>query len=247
MFCRVAKMASNARLYQNVAGSSSLTSFRNMMSWSINDGKQFFVKNVNSIPMVIEQSPRGERYFDIFSRLLKERIICINGEIDDTVSSLVVAQLLFLESENPEKPINIYINSGGGAVTSGLAVYDTMQILRAPISTVCVGQACSMAAVLLAAGSANLRRALPHSRVMIHQPSGGMQGQATDIAIQTQEIMKMKLKLYEILSRHTGQPVQRIEQVSERDFFMSPSEAVQFGIVDSIFEPHKSKQPAPSS
>lgn len=186
------------------------------------------------VPMVIEQTPRGERSFDIFSRLLKERIIFLNGEVNDTMSSLVVAQLLFLESEDPEKDIYMYINSPGGVVTSGLAIYDTMQYIKPKVSTICMGQACSMGSLLLTAGAKGLRYALPNSRIMIHQPSGGCQGQATDIEIHTKEILETKRKLNNIYVKHTGQKLKDVEKNMERDNFMSPEKALEFGIIDKI-------------
>ena len=186
------------------------------------------------VPMVIEQTPKGERSFDIFSRLLKERIIFLNGEVNDTMSSLVVAQLLFLESENPEKDIFMYINSPGGVVTSGLAIYDTMQYIRPKVSTICMGQACSMGSLLLTAGAKGLRYSLPNSRIMIHQPSGGYQGQATDIEIHTKEILDIKKRLNNIYVKHTGQKLKDVEKNMERDNFMSPEKALEFGIIDKI-------------
>ncbi|MDD3371057.1 MAG: ATP-dependent Clp endopeptidase proteolytic subunit ClpP [Alphaproteobacteria bacterium] len=186
------------------------------------------------IPMVIEQTSRGERSFDIYSRLLKERIIFLSGEVNDTVSSLVCAQLLFLESENPNKEISLYINSPGGVVTSGLAMYDTMQYIKSPVSTVCIGQACSMGSLLLAAGAAGRRFALPNSRIMIHQPSGGAQGQATDIEIQAKEILKLRQRLNEIYVKHCGQPIEKIAAAVERDNFMSSEEAKGFGLIDEV-------------
>jgi ATP-dependent Clp protease protease subunit len=186
--------------------------------------------------MVVEQTNRGERSYDIFSRLLKERIICLNGEVDDNMSSVVVAQLLFLESENPTKPIYMYINSPGGSVTSGLAIYDAMQLVRSPVTTLCLGQAASMGSLLLAAGAPGERRSLPNARVMIHQPSGGAQGQATDINIRAVEILKVREKLNRIYQKHTGQPLDKLEQSMERDFFMSPEEAKEFGLIDEIIE-----------
>ena len=186
------------------------------------------------IPMVIEQTGRGERSYDIYSRLLKERIIFLGTEINDDVSNLVIAQLLFLQSEDAEKDISIYINSPGGVVTSGLAIYDTMQFLKCPITTYCVGQAASMGAVLLAAGTKGKRFALPNARIMIHQPLGGSQGQATDIEIQTKEILRMKKRLNEILAFHTGQPLKTIEKDTDRDFFMSAAEGVKYGLVDEV-------------
>lgn len=191
---------------------------------------------VGLVPVVIESTSRGERAFDIYSRLLRERIVCVNGAIDDHMSNLVVAQLLYLESESPEKPISMYINSPGGVVTAGLAIYDTMQYIRCPVATLAVGQACSMASLLLAAGEAGHRRSLPHSRVMLHQPSGGAQGQASDIAIAAKEILKMRELLNGLYVRHTGQESQRVEEVLERDYFMSATEAQRFGIVDEVIE-----------
>jgi len=186
------------------------------------------------IPTVIETTGRGERAYDIYSRLLKERIIFLGTEINDVVSNLVIAQLLFLQSEDADKDISIYINSPGGVVTAGMAIYDTMQFLKCPITTYCVGQAASMGAVLLAAGTKGKRFALPNSRIMIHQPLGGAQGQATDIEIQTNEILRMKKRLNEILAHHTGQPVKTLEKDTDRDFFMSAEEAVKYGIVDEV-------------
>ena len=188
------------------------------------------------VPMVVEQTARGERAFDIYSRLLKERIIFLTGPVHDGVSSLICAQLLFLESENPNKDIAFYINSPGGVVTSGLAMYDTMQYIRSPVSTVCVGQAASMGSLLLAAGAAGKRYCLPNSRVMVHQPSGGAQGQATDIEIQAREILAVRARLNQIYVKHTGQSLEKIEQTLERDRFMSAEEAKEFGIVDQVVE-----------
>ncbi len=190
---------------------------------------------VNSlIPMVVETTNRGERAYDIYSRLLKERIIFLTGGVDDGVASLVSAQLLFLESENPSKDIAFYINSPGGVVTSGLAIYDTMQYIRPDISTVCIGQAASMGSLLLAAGSPGKRYALPNARIMVHQPSGGVQGQATDIEIQAREILSLRSRLNNIYVNHTGQPLSDIEAAVERDKFMTPEEAKDFGIVDEV-------------
>jgi len=186
--------------------------------------------------MVIEHSSRGERAYDIFSRLLKERIICINGPIADDTASVVVAQLLFLESENPQKPINMYINSPGGVVTAGLAIYDTMQYIRSPVTTLCIGQAASMGSLLLAAGSHGERRALPNARVMIHQPSGGASGQASDIAIHAKEILKTRERLNGLYAKHTVQKIEKIEQFMDRDTFMSPEEAKEFGLIDEVIE-----------
>jgi len=188
------------------------------------------------IPIVVEQTSRGERAYDIYSRLLKDRIVFIGGPIDDSMANLVIAQMLFLQGEDPDKDINLYVNSPGGSVTSGLAIYDTMQYVKPQVSTVCVGLAASMAAVLLAAGAKGKRYALPYSRVMIHQPAGGTSGQATDIEIQAREIMRIKKITHEILARHTGQPVDRVEQDTERDYYMSAQEAKDYGIIDNIFE-----------
>jgi ATP-dependent Clp protease protease subunit len=188
------------------------------------------------VPMVIEQTPRGERSFDIYSRLLKERIIFLSGPVNDQVSSLIVAQLLFLESEDPKKDIFFYINSPGGVVTSGLAMYDTMNYIRPDVSTVCVGQAASMGSLLLAAGAHGKRFALPNSRIMIHQPSGGYQGQATDIEIHAQETLNLKRRLNEIYTKHTGQKLSMIEKSMERDNFMSPVRAKEFGIIDEVID-----------
>ena len=188
------------------------------------------------VPMVIEQTPRGERSFDIYSRLLKERVIFISGPVNDQVSSLVVAQLLFLESEDPKKDIYFYINSPGGIVTSGLAMYDTMQYIRPDVNTVCIGQAASMGSLLLCAGAEGKRFCLPNSRIMIHQPSGGYQGQATDIEIHAQETLALKRRLNEIYAKHTGQKINVIEKSMERDNFMSPQKAQEFGIIDKVIE-----------
>ena len=186
------------------------------------------------IPMVIEQTPRGERSFDIYSRLLKERIIFLTGVVEDSLSSLICAQLLFLESENPNKDISIYINSTGGAVTSGLAIYDTMQYIKPDISTVCIGQAASMGSLLLAAGTKGKRYTLPNSRIMVHQPSGGVQGQASDIQIHANEILALRSNLNEIYVKHTGQNLKKIEEALDRDSFLGPKEAKDFGLIDKI-------------
>jgi ATP-dependent Clp protease protease subunit len=186
------------------------------------------------VPMVVEQTNRGERAFDIYSRLLKERIVFLVGPVHDGVSSLICAQLLFLESENPNKDIAFYINSPGGVVTSGLAIYDTMQYIRSPVSTVCVGQAASMGSLLLTAGAKGKRFSLPNSRIMIHQPSGGAQGQATDIEIQAREILALRARLNEMYVKHTGQPLEVISTAVERDKFMSPLEAKEFGLIDEV-------------
>lgn len=187
------------------------------------------------VPIVVEQSGRGERAYDIFSRLLRERIIFIGEPIDDTLANLVIAQLLFLESEDPEKDIYLYINSPGGLVTSGLAIYDTMQYLRAPVSTICVGQAASMAAVLLAAGAKTKRYALPNSRIMIHQGSAGYRGATPDVFIQVREISTLVERLHSILAQHTGQPVDKVQRDTERDHFMSAEEAKEYGLIDEVF------------
>ena len=186
------------------------------------------------IPMVVEQSSRGERAYDIYSRLLKDRIIFLGDAVDDAVANIVIAQMLFLESEDPDKDINIYINSPGGAVTAGLAIYDTMQYIRPDIVTICMGQNSSMAALLLAAGTKEKRYALPHSRIMIHQPLGGAQGQATDIDIQAKEILKVRDTLNQILSEHTKQPIEKIREDTDRDYFMTAEEAKEYGIIDKI-------------
>jgi ATP-dependent Clp protease protease subunit len=191
---------------------------------------------MNLVPMVVEQTNRGERAYDIFSRLLKERIVFITGPIEDGMSTLVVAQLLFLEAENPKKEISMYINSPGGVVTSGMAIYDTMQFVRPAISTLCVGQAASMASLLLAAGEKSMRHALPNARIMLHQPSGGFQGQATDIMLHAQEILALKKRLNEIYHKHTGQPVKTIEDALERDKFLTAQGAKEFGIIDGVIE-----------
>ena len=191
---------------------------------------------MNLVPMVVEQTNRGERAYDIFSRLLKERIIFITGPIEDGMASLIVAQLLFLEAENPKKEISIYINSPGGMVTSGLAIYDTMQFIRPGISTLCVGQAASMASLILAAGSKGIRYSLPNARIMLHQPSGGFQGQATDIMLHAAEILALKKRLNDIYVRHTGQPLKTIEEALERDKFLTPEGAKEFGIVDAVID-----------
>ena len=188
------------------------------------------------VPMVVEQTPRGERAYDIYSRLLKDRIVLLGFPIDDHVANLIVAQLLFLESQDPEKDIYLYINSPGGSVTSGMAIYDTMQYIKPDVVTICIGQAASMGAVLLCAGAEGKRYALPHSRIMIHQPLGGIQGQATDIIIHAEEIKRIKRILNEILSKHTGQPIEKIEKDVERDYFMSAEEAKEYGLIDKVIE-----------
>lgn len=194
------------------------------------------------VPMVVEQSARGERAFDIYSRLLKDRVIFLGGPIDDTVANLIVAQLLFLESENPDKDISIYINSPGGVVTAGLAIYDTMQFIKPDVSTMCIGQAASMGALLLAGGTKGKRFCLPNARVMIHQPLGGVQGQASDIAIHAEETLKIRARLNQILAKHTGQPEEVIAKDTDRDNFMSADRAQQYGLVDKILDYRANKQ-----
>ena len=188
------------------------------------------------VPMVVEQTNRGERAFDIYSRLLKERIIFVTGVVEDNMAALIVAQLLFLESENPKKEINLYINSPGGVVTAGLSIYDTMQFIRPPVATLCMGQAASMGSLLRAAGETGMRGALPNARVMVHQPSGGFQGQVTDILIHAREVEGLKRRLNLIYERHTGRTYEEIEEALERDRFLSPEEAKSFGLIDSVFE-----------
>jgi ATP-dependent Clp protease protease subunit len=195
------------------------------------------IQNLNLVPMVVEQTSRGERSYDIYSRLLKERVIFLVGEVNDHVANVVIAQMLFLESENPDKDIHLYINSPGGSVTAGLAIYDTMQFIKPNVSTMCVGQAASMGALLLAAGTAGKRYSLPHSRIMIHQPwAGGISGQATDIEIHAREILTMRERLNAILAEHTGKPIDEIAHDTERDRFMSASDAQAYGLVDSVLD-----------
>jgi len=196
-------------------------------------------RGLNLVPMVVEQTSRGERAYDIYSRLLKERVVFLVGPVDDHTANVVVAQMLYLESENPEKDINLYINSPGGSVSAGLAIYDTMQFIKPDVSTMCVGQAASMGALLLAAGAKGKRYCLPHSRVMIHQPLGGYQGQATDIEIHTREILKIRSQLNDLLAHHTGQSVETIATDTERDNFMGPSEAKVYGLIDEMIESRK--------
>ena len=193
-------------------------------------------KALNLVPMVVEQTSRGERAYDIYSRLLKERVIFLVGGIDDHVANVIVAQMLFLEAENPEKDISLYINSPGGIVTAGLAIYDTMQFIKPDVSTICVGQACSAGSMLLMAGAKGKRYALPNSRVMIHQPSGGAQGQASDIEIQAREILYLRQRLNELYSRHTGQPIEQIQRDMERDRFLSAEAARDYGLIDHVLE-----------
>lgn len=201
-------------------------------------------RNLNLVPIVVEQTGRGERSYDIYSRLLKERIICLMGPIDDTLSSLVIAQLLFLQSESSKKPIHMYINSPGGVVTAGLAIYDTMQYILPPVATWCVGQACSMASLLLTAGSPSMRYSLPHSRVMIHQPHGQAAGQATDIKIQAEEILKLRSLLNSLYVRHTGLKLEAVEEYMERDKYLSPDEAKELGLIDHILiKPNEESRP----
>ena len=193
-----------------------------------------YTQALNLVPMVVEQSARGERAYDIYSRLLKERVIFLVGPVEDNVANLIVAQLLFLESENPDKDINLYINSPGGSVSAGLAIYDTMQFIKPSVSTMCVGQAASMGALLLAGGEAGKRFCLPHSRVMIHQPLGGFQGQASDIDIHAKEILIIRKRLNELMAEHTGQPLETIERDTERDFFMNAEQSRDYGLVDEV-------------
>ena len=194
---------------------------------------------MNLVPMVVETTGRGERAYDIYSRLLKERIVFLVGEIEDHMANLVVAQLLFLEAENPDKDVHLYVNSPGGHVNAGMAIYDTMQFLKPDVSTVCIGQAASMGAIILAGGAPGKRYALPHSRVMIHQPLGGFQGQAADIDIHAKEILRIRERLNEILVKHTKQPLKRIEQSTDRDYFMSAEEAAEYGLIDSVINERK--------
>jgi len=196
---------------------------------------------VTLVPIVVEQSARGERAYDIYSRLLKERIIFLGGVVDDEVANLVIAQLLFLAYEDPEKDIQLYINSPGGSMTAGLAIYDTMQHLQPDVATICVGMAASVAALLLAGGAKGKRGALPYSRIMIHQPWGGAQGQAVDIAIRAKEVIELRKILNEILARHTGQPLERIERDTDRDFYMSAQQAKEYGLIDVVIEPRSEK------
>jgi ATP-dependent Clp protease, protease subunit len=199
------------------------------------------------IPVVVEQSSRGERSFDIYSRLLRERIVFVTGEVEDHMSSVIVAQLLFLESENPNKDINMYINSPGGVVTAGMSIYDTMQYIRPKISTVCIGQACSMGSFLLAAGEPGMRVALPQSRIMIHQPSGGARGMASDIEIQAREILRLKQTMHELYSKFTGKSVEEVAEAMDRDTWMSAEEAKTFGLVDQVFDKRPAAAEAASS
>lgn len=202
-------------------------------------GWEYSMQGQHLIPIVIEKTGRGERAYDIYSRLLKDRIVFLGSAVDDDVANLVIAQLLFLEAEDPERDINLYINSPGGVVSAGLAIYDTMQYIKCDISTICIGQAASMGAVLLAAGEPGKRFTLPHSRIMIHQPSGGTQGQAADIKIQAAEMLKTKTTLDKLLAKHTGKPLEQIDKDTDRDNFMSPDEAKEYGLVDEIIEKRK--------
>lgn len=202
---------------------------------SFNDTQEQFAPNMALVPMVIEQTSRGERSYDIYSRLLKERIIFLTGQVEDHMANLIVAQMLFLEAENPEKDINLYINSPGGVITAGMSIYDTMQYIKADVSTICMGQACSMGAFLLSAGAKDKRICLPNSRVMIHQPLGGYQGQATDIQIHAQEILKVKSRMNELMAQHTGKSIEEIEKDTERDRFLSANEALNYGLVDKVY------------
>ena len=202
------------------------------------------VNNLGLVPIVVEQTARGERSYDIYSRLLKERVIFLVGQVEDHMANLVVAQLLFLESENPDKDIHVYINSPGGSVSAGLAIYDTMQFVRCDVSTMCVGQAASMGALLLAGGSAGKRFCLPHSRMMIHQPLGGFQGQATDFEIHAKEILLVRDRLNQIMSQHTGRPLDQVANDTERDNFMSGDEAVKYGLIDQVLEKRSDAQEA---
>ncbi len=201
--------------------------------------KDFLLMNSYLVPMVVEQTPHGERAYDIYSRLLQDRIVFLGTEIDDTIANLVIAQLLFLEAANKEKDINLYINSPGGLVSSTLAIYDTIQYINPDVATICIGQAASGAAVILAAGAPGKRMALPNSRVMIHQPLGGAQGQVSDIEIHTREMIKIREKLNEILAHHTGKPVEKIRNDTERDYFMSPEEARKYGLIDKVLYPEE--------
>lgn len=207
------------------------------MSREIEGGSQMVTQGLGLIPMVLEQTARGERSYDIYSRLLKERIIFVVGPIDDNVANLIVAQLLFAESENADKDVQLYINSPGGSVTAGLAIYDTMQFINCDVSTLCIGQAASMGALLLAGGTAGKRYCLPNSRVMIHQPSGGSQGQASDIEIQAKEILYLRERMNEIMGQHTGKSADQLAVDTERDYFMNPHDALAYGLIDKVQEP----------
>ena len=206
------------------------------MKWNDKVEQGMLAHQANLVPMVVEQTARGERAYDIYSRLLKERVIFVVGQVEDHMANLIVAQLLFLESDNPDKDIHLYINSPGGSVTAGMSIYDTMQFIKPDVSTLCIGQAASMGALLLTGGAEKKRYCLPHSRVMIHQPSGGFQGQTTDIDIHAREIMNIRQKLNEIMARHTGQKVEQIAEDTERDRFMSGYDAVEYGLIDEVLE-----------
>jgi ATP-dependent Clp protease protease subunit len=206
------------------------------MKWNDKIEQGMLAPQANLVPMVVEQTARGERAYDIYSRLLKERVIFVVGQVEDHMANLIVAQLLFLESDNPDKDIHLYINSPGGSVTAGMSIYDTMQFIKPDVSTLCIGQAASMGALLLTGGAEKKRYCLPHSRVMIHQPSGGFQGQTTDIDIHAREIMNIRQKLNEIMARHTGQKVEQIAEDTERDRFMSGYDAVEYGLIDEVLE-----------
>lgn len=215
--------------------SNSIYSMNNNSGLSGN-GSMSEIQNLNLVPIVVEQSARGERSYDIYSRLLKERVVFLVGPVDDHTANVIVAQLLFLESENPDKDISFYINSPGGSVTAGMSIYDTMQFISCDVSTMCIGQAASMGALLLAGGAAGKRYCLPHSRMMIHQPLGGVQGQASDIEIHAREILNVRERLNKILSHHTGQPLEKIAQDTDRDNFLSGAEAVEYGLIDKVLE-----------
>ena len=206
------------------------------MKNQMQDGGALDTRNLGLVPMVIETTGRGERAYDIYSRMLKERVIFLVGQVEDHMSNLIVAQLLFLESENPDKDIHLYINSPGGAVTAGLAIYDTMQYIKPDVSTVCIGQAASMGALLLTGGAKGKRFCLPHARMMVHQPLGGFQGQATDIEIHAREILRVRERLNSIMVRHTGRTMEQIEQDTDRDYFLDGTEAVNFGLIDTVIE-----------
>ncbi|CAK9322350.1 unnamed protein product [Citrullus colocynthis] len=223
-------------IWRSLASTSMLLAAKSTASVNGRTATRDFRRAYSLVPMVIEHTSRGERAYDIFSRLLKERIICINGPISDDTAHVVVAQLLFLESENPSKPINMYLNSPGGAVTAGLAIYDTMQYIRSPINTICLGQAASMASLLLAAGAKGERRSLPNATIMIHQPSGGYSGQAKDMTIHTKQIVRVWDALNELYSKHTSQSVEIIQKYMDRDYFMTPEEAKEFGIIDEVID-----------
>jgi ATP-dependent Clp protease protease subunit len=198
------------------------------------------IQNLNLVPMVVEQSARGERSYDIYSRLLKERVVFLVGQVEDYSANVIVAQLLFLESENPDKDIHLYINSPGGSVTAGLAIYDTMQFINCDVSTICIGQAASMGALLLTGGASGKRYCLPHSRMMIHQPLGGVQGQATDIEIHAREILSIRERLNRIMAEHTGQPLEKVQEDTDRDNFMNADQAVEYGLIDSVLSSRSS-------